>query len=102
LHAPEASGAAAVTASIAAAVRESLLLSVPADAMLSSALFEDFTREVAARIIQHYWREHVSRQAAAQHQYSNAASHHQDQGIVAESQHQGPWQCRSSTRADSG
>jgi len=89
LHFPETSGAAAVTASIAAAVRESLLLSVPADAMLSSALFEDFTREVAARIIQHYWREHVSRQAAAQHQYSNAASHHQDQGIVAESQHQG-------------
>jgi len=89
LHVPEASGAAAVTSSIAAAVRESLLLSVPADAMLSSALFEDFTREVAARIIQHYWREHVSRQAAAQNQYISTAGHHQDQGIVAESQHQG-------------
>ncbi len=87
LHVPETSGAAAVTASIAAAVRESLLLSAPADAMLSSALFGDFTREVAARIIQHYWREHVSRQAAARHQYSSAARH-QDQGSVAESQRQ--------------
>lgn len=89
LHFPETSGAAAVTASIAAAVRESLLLAVPADSMLSSALFEDFTREVAARIIQHYWREHVSRQAAARHQYSSAAGHLQDQGTVAESQHEG-------------
>ncbi|KAL0037647.1 hypothetical protein WJX77_006084 [Trebouxia sp. C0004] len=83
LHADE------VTASIAAAVRESLLLSVPADAVLSSALFDDFTREVAARIIQHYWREHVSRQAAGGHQYSSTACHDQDQGIVAESRHQG-------------
>ena len=34
--------------------------------MLSSALFEDFTREVAARIIQHYWRGHMSAQASHQ------------------------------------
>ena len=89
MHVPETSGAAAVTASIAAAVRESLLVSVPADTMLSSALFEDFTREVAARIIQHYWRERMSRQAAARHQHSSKAGHLQDQGPVAESQHQG-------------
>ena len=88
LHVPQTSGAAAVTSSIAAAVRESLLLSVPADAMLSSALFDDFTREVAARIIQHYWREYVSTQAAAQNQYSGATEH-QDHNSVDESQRQG-------------
>lgn len=42
------------------------MLSAPADAMLSSALFADFTREVAARIIQHYWREHTSKRLTAQ------------------------------------
>ena len=62
----ETSGDAAVTASVAAAARESLMLAVPADAMLSSALFADFTREVAARIIQHYWREHINRHSTAQ------------------------------------
>lgn len=61
-HFFKTSGTAAVTVGVAAAVRESLMLSAPADATLSSGLFEDFTREVAARIIQHYWREHVSRQ----------------------------------------
>ena len=63
---PQTSGAAAVTASVTAAVRESLMLSAPADAMLSSALFADFTREVAARIIQHYWREHTNRRLTVQ------------------------------------
>lgn len=29
--------------------------------LLSSVLFADFTREVAARIIQHYWRDHCRR-----------------------------------------
>ena len=61
---PQACGASAVTANVAAAVKESLLLSVPADAMLSSAIFGEFTREVAARIIQHYWRQHASKRAA--------------------------------------
>ena len=42
------------------------MLSAPADAMLSSAFFADFTREVAARIIQHYWREHINRRSTAQ------------------------------------
>ncbi|KAA6419262.1 MAG: 5-azacytidine-induced 1 [Trebouxia sp. A1-2] len=63
-------------------------LHVDQDAMLSSALFDDFTREVAARIIQHYWREYVSTQAAAQNQYSGATEH-QDHNSVDESQRQG-------------
>lgn len=65
LQFPQTSGSAAVTASVAAAVRESLMLSAPADAMLSSGLFAAFTHEVAARIIQHYWREHASRRLTA-------------------------------------
>ena len=49
------------------------MLSTPADAMLSSTLFADFTREVAARIIQHYWREHINRCLTAQdHSGANA------------------------------
>ena len=42
------------------------MLSAPAGAMLSSTLFADFTREVAARIIQHYWRQHNNRRLTAQ------------------------------------
>ena len=72
---PATYGAAAVTASVAAAVRESLLLSTPANTMLSSALFEDFTREVAARIIQHYWRERASRQVAADNECNHQGEH---------------------------
>ena len=41
------------------------MLSAPADAMLSSGLFAAFTHEVAARIIQHYWREHANRRLTA-------------------------------------
>lgn len=86
LRFPDTSGAAAVTASVAAAVRESLLLSAPATGLLSSALFEDFTREVAARIIQHYWRQHVSRHAAARHQPDSATAQRQGPEGLAGSQ----------------
>ena len=34
--------------------------------MLDSALFEDFTRQVAARIIEHHWRQHRAHKRAAQ------------------------------------
>lgn len=75
-----------MTASVAAAVRESLLLSAPATGLLSSALFEDFTREVAARIIQHYWRQHISRHAAARHQPDCATAQRQGPECMAGSQ----------------
>ena len=43
--------------------------------MLSSALFEDFTREVAARIIQHYWRQRATRQVAADNECIHQVEH---------------------------
>ena len=46
----------------AAPLRASVHASAARNAdMLSSVLFAEFTREVAARIIQHYWRDHCQR-----------------------------------------
>lgn len=60
---PFSSGQAMLTASVAAALKSSLLVgAAPQDSMLTSAVFHDFTREVAARIIQHYWRAYAVRQ----------------------------------------
>lgn len=66
-------GRSMLTASVAAALRSSLLVhAAPQENMLSSAVFQDFTREVAARIIQHYWHEHTSRQASRQPRQESA------------------------------
>ena len=84
LQFPQTSGTAAVIASVAAAVRESLMLSAPADAMLSSGLFAAFTHEVAARIIQHYWREHANRRLTAKVRNTASAIPQQRQAHLAE------------------
>lgn len=55
------------------------MLSAPAEAMLSSALFADFTRDVAARIIQHYWREHTNRRLTSQDHSEATATPQQGQ-----------------------
>lgn len=60
------------------------MLSAPADAMLSSGLFAAFTHEVAARIIQHYWREHVSRRLTAEDCSKASANPQQGPAHLAE------------------